>query len=506
MARRVTGLAGLALLGSAEVGPLRFDAPCVAWSSGAGAADAVRHSFPLAIEPASPAKSGTRAIVLRQGDSRLQLDFPVLAHEISGSPGGAVNLGSGCWYLHWPVPPAEWETVTASAPELVVLGNARVLFGEGESFVRAVQEIRERLGGRPILWAPRVALPYRLAYLAYVGVDLLDATESLWQNRAGMDLDATMGATSGPGPSVEQVANSLAEELARVRAAAQRGRLRELVEIRISAEPALAEHLRYADRHLATLLDERSPVVGDGQHRYVLRESRRRPEVQRFVRRFLERYRPPLSKKILLILPCSKTKPYRASPSHRSYRRALEGLHPIERVHVASVTSPLGLVPRELEDVPPARHYDIPVTGEWDEEERSTVVAAVQHVLSSGTYDTVVVHLDPTEYGFLRDASNSAAHSVWSATDERTLSPPALASLRQVIGDALELCSPVPGGPLTVVREELHEIAAFQFGRDSADRLFAPRCGWPDVPGSNASSTGPEPTLRRGVTSADCFS
>ncbi|HEV2231578.1 MAG TPA: DUF5591 domain-containing protein, partial [Thermoplasmata archaeon] len=428
----------------------------------------------MVVESTAPPGPGTRAVALLQGDSRLQLDFPVLAPEISGTPGGTVDLGSGCWYLHWPIPQADWELVAAGAPELVVLGNARVLFGEGEPFVRAIQEIRERLGGRPVLWAPRVALPHRLAYLVYVGVDLLDATESLWQNRTGVNLDATMGASPATISPVDEVASSLAEELARVRAAAIGGRLRELVEIRISAEPALAEHLRYADRHLATLLEERTPVVGDGQHRYVLRESRRRPEVQRFVRRIIERYRPPISKKVLLILPCSKTKPYRASPSHRSYRRALEGLQPIERVHTMSVTSPLGLVPRELEDVPPARHYDIPVTGEWDEEERSTVVAAVRHVLSSGAYESVVVHLDPIEYAFLRDVSNSHPHSVWSAMDDRTLSPPALASLRQAIGDALESCPPAPGGPLAVVREELREIAAVQFGRAAADRLFAP--------------------------------
>ena len=37
------------------------------------------------------------------------------------------------------------------------------------------------------------------------------------------------------------------------------------------------------------------------------------------------------------------------------------------------VTSPLGLVPRDLEEVWPAGHYDIPVTGDWTQDEINRV-------------------------------------------------------------------------------------------------------------------------------------
>ena len=37
------------------------------------------------------------------------------------------------------------------------------------------------------------------------------------------------------------------------------------------------------------------------------------------------------------------------------------------------VTSPLGLVPRDLEEVWPAGHYDIPVTGDWTQDEVNRV-------------------------------------------------------------------------------------------------------------------------------------
>ena len=41
------------------------------------------------------------------------------------------------------------------------------------------------------------------------------------------------------------------------------------------------------------------------------------------------------------------------------------------------VTSPLGLVPRDLEEVWPAGHYDIPVTGDWTRDEINRVTKMI---------------------------------------------------------------------------------------------------------------------------------
>jgi archaeosine synthase alpha-subunit len=252
------------------------------------------------------------------------------------------------------------------------------------------------------------------------------------------------------------------------------GRLRELVEARLPSEPALAEMLRYADRELGGLLDERTPVTRGESHTYVVLEAHRRPEMERFRRRVLERYRPPPSKTVLLVVPCSRTKPYRLSRSHRRIGRALDGLPSLARLHVVSVSSPIGVVPRELEDVPPARHYDIPVTGDWEERERASVVEGVRHLLASGHYRRAILHLDPDEYGFVRTALLPGTAAEWTLeAGEPTTAPAPLVRLRAAVGGALAGAEPVAGGPLAVVREELHEVAAFQFGREAADHLFA---------------------------------
>jgi archaeosine synthase alpha-subunit len=429
---------------------------------------------------------------LADGTATLRLDFPVPAPEVSGLPGTAAEAGPGTWVIHWPLDPAQWEQLQIARPETVVLGNSRVLLREGEPFVQAIRELRERLGARPLLWTPRVALPHRLAMLTYLGVDLLDSTETVWRANEGtyFDLDlgevepesapdrraCPCGACRSPGPA-DRIGHALAlleQERRAVASALRAGRLRERVEARLASEPLLAELLRYADGHFAGLLDERTPVTAVGIRTYVLRESHRRPEIRRYQERFLTRYRPPPSKRVLLIVPCSKTKPYRNSRSHRRFRSAYEELLGAERVHLVSVTSPLGLVPRELEDVPPARHYDIPVTGDWDEGERRTVREALERLFVTGAYERLVVHLDPDEYSFLRSAMPEALRPIWTLQNGRTTTPQAVAGLHDAVAEALAGTRPVPGGPLTVVREELEAVAGFQFGAEAAQRLFEP--------------------------------
>ncbi|MGD0718791.1 MAG: DUF5591 domain-containing protein, partial [Thermoplasmata archaeon] len=318
---------------------------------------------------------------------------------------------------------------------------------------------------------------HRIPFLHYLGIDLMDTTEGEILASAGTEFDESLGASargapSAPGTSAE-LRTTYRDAFARAEKAARGGRLRELVEARLAAEPTLAELLRYADHDLGDLLEEFAPVVGDGTGRYVLAESLRRPEMRRFQTRLVERYRPPPSKEVLLLVPCSRTKPYRNSRSHRRFWGALEGLRALERVHVVSVSSPVGLVPRELEDVYPARQYDIPVTGEWSEAERRPVRVGLHHLLAQGRYRAIVAHLDPQEYDFVREAIADRRATAWTLGDDRTTTTEALASLRDAISTALAESTPVPGGPLSVVREELHEVAAFQFGRVAADRLFA---------------------------------
>lgn len=491
MVREAESLEGLAVSGFATLGPLKLRLPAIAWARpDPGGGPAGRDGGWVVRErPGAPA--GHRWISWEAPDGSLPLDLTVPTPEIAGAAGGSESVGSGVWAVHWPMSDPAWNALVAARPDALILTNARALFSEGEPFVQALVEIREKAGARPVLVLPRVALPHRLALLAYLGADLLDSTETLVRSSDGEFLTPELGAIDPAiarrealcqcpacreGRAVETGSHgeaTLEEELRLVRASIRAGRLRELVEARQTAEPVLAELLRYADRRAAALLDARAPVTATATRAYVLRESFRRPEAERFRERLRTRYRPPPSKSVLLLVPCSRTKPYRASRSHRRIAKALDGLPAPWRLHWVSVTSPIGLVPRELEEVAPARHYDIPVTGDWDEAERAAVLSSLRHLLAVGGYRSVLVHLDPQEYDFLSEEIARAPAPVWTMVDDRTTSAESLRRLRGSAFEALRAAPAPTEGALRSVREELQQVAAVQFGSDGAERLFA---------------------------------
>jgi archaeosine synthase len=105
----------------------------------------------------------------------------------------------------------------------------------------------------------------------------------------------------------------------------------------------------------------------------------------------LKRYKAPKSD-VLLLLPCSARKPYSASRSHQLFLRSIG---PARRyLHQLILTSPLALVPRELEEVYPAASYDLPVTGHWDLEERRWLLDCLEAYLEKNKYARIVAHLE----------------------------------------------------------------------------------------------------------------
>lgn len=486
MPRSVERLEGLALVGGATLGPLVLSTPTLLESRREG------ETGPGLSLRSRPTPLGARGLRIEDAVAGFDVEVPVLAPEIAGDGPGVYPAGPSAFLVHPPFSADAAAAARATRPELVVLGNARALWADGLPFVRAVRDVKDAFGAGPLLWTPRLALPHRIPFLAYVGVDLVDTTEAHLMAAQGVFLDPALGprtpapprleracdcpaCSSDPvGPLADHAVFACRHAMHETVATARGGRLRELVEARLVSEPALAEMLRYADRELRGLLDERTPVAFSGSREYVLLESHRRPEMARFRSRLLERYRPPPSKTVLLLVPCSKTKPYRRSRSHRRFWGALEGLSALERVHLVSVSSPIGLVPRELEDVPPARHYDIPVTGDWEESERGFVRTALAHLRATGHYRSVVVHLDPVEYSFLSSELPASEAVRWTLSNDRTTTNEAVAALRSAVAEALVSESPVPGGPLAVVREELEALASVQFGPDAARRLFVP--------------------------------
>ncbi len=112
---------------------------------------------------------------------------------------------------------------------------------------------------------------------------------------------------------------------------------------------------------------------------YISGESLYRPEVVRWRRRIEERYTPPEGAAVAVLLPCSARKPYSSSPSHRRFIQAIKrGAKKRRLVHEVIMTSPLALVPRELENLYPACCYDTTLTGHWSQEEKEVLARAIR--------------------------------------------------------------------------------------------------------------------------------
>lgn len=352
------------------------------------------------------------------------------------------------------------------------------------------------------LFLPGVGRPADVALLSYVGVDLFDATPCLAaardgtfqsiegsrpateEARASCPCPACLGDAEGYGWLREHNLWAQRAEVARVREAIADGGLRELVESRARSRPWAVALLRHLDRRHAGFLEERSPVHRDRPLLATSREALDRPEVARYRRRLRARYDPPETADVLLLFPCSAHKPYAESRTHRRLRQALRGLENRWAVHEVVVTSPLGVVPRELERVHPAAHYDLPVSGDWSLEEAAMIRDGVADLLERGSYRHVVAHLHEEEADIVADAVPKMERT--AVGDPR--SGDSLASLRETLQSITAGLEKV--GYDDRLMEELAAIARFQFGPGGEEL----------VEGARAEGPWPKPVILDGDT------
>ena len=278
--------------------------------------------------------------------------------------------------------------------ELIVVENAFELRREPAMMAEALGSLRWRAGSRPLIYVPGLAEPSNLALLCYMGVDVYD--EGLLRAMASRGLmlrpEGVLASDAAPQELEGMNIEEMAEERELVRAFIASGRLRELVDQRAASSPANAVALRVFDARCYGVAEEQTPVTG-GMFRCNTPQSLHRPDVERHRRRMNDRYSAPAHKKVAVLLPCSARKPYHTSRSHRRFIEAIRSGPHFSLVHEIILTSPLGLVPRELETFYPAAQYDIPVSGRWSAEEVEMVNGMLRHHLAANEYDHVVSHV-----------------------------------------------------------------------------------------------------------------
>jgi archaeosine synthase len=384
------------------------------------------------------------------------------------------------------------DGVAGSEAEGFVLGGAASLLSEPRMFAELLAKLRTAIGPNRVLYAPGIALPSNLAILTYCGIDVVDSIAVLFEAARGKWLGpdgsqplnelgrppcrcAACLSSVGRDSLIEHNETSLWEEMELVRGCIRSGDLRELAERRAVNDPWNTAVLRHMDLRHYDFQEPHYPVAGKSIKAYS-HASLTRPDIVRFRRRIKERHTRPPSARVLLLLPCSARKPYSLSRSHRLFGEALMSCGNPWAVHEVIVTSPLGIVPRELELAYPAAHYDIPVTGDWSLDEAAVVKEDLRHLLANNAYDSIVAHLD-IEKPFVEDALVEARFTCNGRATDST----ALESLSTALREAVE-------GIPRVRREERHMedmtvLARFQFGPGGEDLVRGAelRGRYPDI-------------------------
>ena len=293
-----------------------------------------------------------------------------------------------------------------------LLSDAQGFVGHGEAFRNAIVRAKAALPPDAALGLSGVATPRNVAVLAYAGVDLVDATLARTKGTQGMyltadaehfleDLDelpCACPACAKPRSEFTRAncadhnVNALRAELRRVRERIRSGRLRDYVEGQARHEGWLTAAFREFDDQWG-YVEERTPLMRDAEVTAASAETLDRVEIRRFADRVTSRYRNRFTDQPLVLVPCSATKPYSDSQSHRQFHDAIQW-----RGHTVSMTSPIGVVPQELETTYPAQHYDSVVTGDWSEDEIGFVTEVLRRYLERNDYSRVIAHVPADGY------------------------------------------------------------------------------------------------------------
>jgi len=271
-------------------------------------------------------------------------------------------------------------------PHVVVLSDALQLANRPGKLVEAIHVIKNKFPGA-LLWTPGIGGPDNCAVLSWFGVDLFDTTRTKQAESHGAVLT-----WNGPRMALDdESANThWASALAEVHSAISSNSLRELAQSQSLNSPRLVEHMRNQDKLICKSDGVLSQIVSaDSALRVHSVESHGDPIILDWVDFISNDYESPTElDDVLILLPCSARKPYSSSRSHRSFRRAIKH----NAGHEVIVTSPLGLVPRDLEEVWPARHYDIPVTGDWTRDEINRVTNMLDALVAKNQYRVIINH------------------------------------------------------------------------------------------------------------------
>ena len=419
---------------------------------------AVKTPCMIGSDPGSPVSVsvGASGRTLRFFGSEVPLEEGLLTTASSGIE-SQYTVKDGVAVVRLPIP----ESLTFDdSVEAVVVPNAFELRKDPRRTVSAIVALREAAGFNRLLILMGLGEPSDASILSYMGVDAFDDSLPRVAGLNGIRLMPEAEVSTGSDETSYNL-KAMDEELEKVRMFIAADRLRELADQRSFSSPSSVALLRLFDQDAYAYEEECCSTVGC-RFSCNTTQALRRPDLKRYRDRIAS-YRKPEHKRVLLLLPCSAKKPYHISKSHRAFASAIHTAQHDTLVHEVIVTSPLGIVPRELDACYPANSYDIPVTGEWKCEEKRMIREMVGAMIAQG-YDKVICHLGE-DYELVEGLADMECTVVGDPT-----SPKSLENLDKALRAAAK---GMDGVDYLVDRNnQARNVLEFQFGKEVSDVLM----------------------------------
>lgn len=335
--------------------------------------------------------------------------------------------------------------------QIAVIPDAITLIQRPQQLLSRIKSIRESAGFEPLIYAPGIGDPYLFPALSYAGISIFDDLFIRAESESGI-LYTALGKTEEKGDVLRDNISFAHGILHSVSESIRNLTLREVVE-KYSISSRSVEILRLLDTshygYIEPLYPSRTPYIKANSV-----ESLYRPDLTRYRDYVSKSYQRGEGKDIALLLPCTARKPYSASKTHRRIFSYIEKYAPY--VHKVVVTSPVGIVPEELEETYPPAFYDIPTIGIWFEDEKKMINEMLTGYFSKNKYPHIIAYITP-DLSFIEEALPKGSEIIQGNIRSDAM----LKELRDKLSG---LCGTENRTRVNYKVRKLKSIASYQFG------------------------------------------
>jgi archaeosine synthase len=205
-----------------------------------------------------------------------------------------------------------------------------------------------------------------------------------------------------------------------------------------------------------------------------------RPDFQEFRERIIKNFEPEAWTKLIILLPCSAKKPYSESKTHKKFYEIIRKFPDFPDFQEIIVTSPLGAIPRQLENIYPVNCYDISVTGDWNKEEIDVSANMLIKIIKKfNTKIPIICHFEENGYRQIMDKVISKVENriMFTHVENNLISTNSLHSLENLIRSEKDNFRPKDAIPknknyLKTWHRKIIKIMDYQFGKGSGIKLI----------------------------------